>query len=255
MRALVSPQKERFNKYFYFKINNMEELKQAGLTENESKIYLALIDIGPSLAGGVARKTGLHRRTIYDTMEMLIQKGLVGYILKNNRKVFSAANPKRLIEIIQEKQDILSPFVDTLNQKYNLKKEKEETLFYKGKEGLKTIFEDQLNSKEVLILGASPKAYEILQFYFKWYDKTRKEKKIKTKIIATTKDLKKSKIPLAEIRYLPEKYISPVSVNIYQDKTAIILWAKEPIAILIKNKEIAEAYKDYFELMWKIAKE
>ena len=230
----------------------MEELKQAGLTENESKVYLALIDLGPSLAGQIARKTGIHRRTIYDTIEMLIQKGLIGYIKENNRKLFQAANPDRLLEIIREKQNIIAPFVQNLEQRYLSKKEKEETNFYKGKEGLKTIFEDQLNSKEILILGASPKAYEILQFYFKWYDKTRKQKKIKTRIIATDKNI--SNIPLAEIKYLPEKYANPVSVNIYEDKTAIILWASEPIAILIKNKEITEAYKTYFELMWKIAK-
>jgi sugar-specific transcriptional regulator TrmB len=230
----------------------MEELKQAGLTENESKVYLALIELGPSLAGQIARKTGMHRRTVYDTIEMLIQKGLIGYIKENNRKLFQASNPNRLLEIIKEKQNLLSPFVLSLQQKYHSTKEKEETNFYKGKEGLKTIFEDQLNSKEILILGASPKAYEILQFYFKWYDKTRKQKHIKTRIIATDKKI--SHIPLAEIKYLPEKYANPVSVNIYEDKTAIILWASEPIAILIKNKEITEAYKTYFELMWKIAK-
>ncbi len=232
----------------------MEELKQAGLTDNESKIYLALIELGPSLAGQIARKTGLHRRTIYDTIEMLIQKGLVGYIKENNRKLFQAANPERLIEIIKEKENILSPLIKSLQSKYNATKEKEETNFYKGKEGLKTIFEDQLSSKEILILGASPLAYETLQFYFKWYDKTRKQKNIKTRIIATDKKIAKSKIPLAEIKYLPEKYSNPVAVNIYNDKTAIILWAKEPIAILIKNKEITNAYRTYFELMWKIAK-
>ena len=229
-----------------------DELKQAGLTENESKVYLSLIDLGPSLAGQISRKTGLHRRTVYDTTEMLIQKGLVGYILKNNRRLFQASSPKRILEIIKEKENLLSPIVESLNQKYNLTKEKEETNFYKGKEGLKTIFEDQLDSKEILILGASPKAYEILQFYFKWYDKTRKEKKIKARIIATDKKMKN--IPLAEIKYLPEKYASPVAVNIYKDKTAIIVWAKEPIAILIKNREISEAYKTYFELMWKISR-
>lgn len=229
-----------------------DELKQAGLTENESKVYLSLIDLGPSLAGQISRKTGLHRRTVYDTTEMLIQKGLVGYILKNNRRLFQASSPKRILEIIKEKENLLSPIVEGLNQRYNLIKEKEETNFYKGKEGLKTIFEDQLDSKEILILGASPKAYEILQFYFKWYDKTRKEKKIKARIIATDKKMKN--IPLAEIKYLPEKYASPVAVNIYKDKTAIIVWAKEPIAILIKNREISEAYKTYFELMWKISR-
>lgn len=232
----------------------MQELKQAGLTDNESKVYLALIDLGPSLAGQIARKTGIHRRTVYDAIEMLIQKGLVGYIQKNNRKMFQASNPDRLLEIIREKQNLLLPFVESLQQKYSSTKEKEETNFYKGKEGLKTIFEDQLNSKEILILGASPKAYEILQFYFKWYDKARKQKKIRARIIAQSKEIKKSRIPLAEIKYLPQKYSNPVSVNVYNDKTAIILWAKEPIAISIKNKEIADAYKTYFELMWKIAR-
>jgi HTH-type transcriptional regulator, sugar sensing transcriptional regulator len=232
-----------------------ENLKQAGLTDNESKVYLGLIDLGPCLAGEIARKTGLHRRTVYDTTEMLIQKGLVGYILKNNRRLFQASDPRRLLEIIKEKQDLLSPIVSGLSEKYFKTKEKEETNFYKGKEGLKTVFEDQLEAREILILGASPKAYEVLQFYFKWYDKKRKQKKIKARIIAQTKEIKKSRIPLSEVRYLPEKYSNPVSVNIYGSKTAIILWAKDPISIVIKNKEISEAYRTYFELMWKIARE
>jgi sugar-specific transcriptional regulator TrmB len=230
----------------------MEELKQAGLTENEGKVYLALLDLGPSLAGQISRKAGLHRRTVYDTTEMLIKKGLIGYIIKNNRRLFKASNPNRLLEIINEKKQLINPIIKGLQERYTKTRQKEETNFYKGKEGLKTVFEDQLESKEILILGASPLAYETLQFYFKWYDKARKQKKIKTKLITTDRRIKR--IALAEIKYLPEKYSNPVSVNIYGDKTAIILWASEPIAIVIKNKEVAEGYKNYFELMWKIAK-
>jgi len=230
----------------------LQDLKQAGLTENESKVYLSLIETGPNLAGQISRKTGLHRRSVYDITEMLIKKGLIGYILKNNRRYFEASNPNRIIEILQEKQDLLTPIVSELLVKYKSKKEKQETNFYKGKEGLKTIFEDQLNYKEILILGASPEAYNILKFYFKWYDKKRKKKKIKVRIIAFDKKI--TDIPLAEIRYLPQKYQSPVAVNIYGHKTAIILWAKQPIVIAIREKEIADAYKNYFELMWKIAK-
>ncbi len=230
----------------------MEELKQAGLTENESKVYLALLDLGPSLAGQISRKTGLHRRTVYDTADMLAKKGLVGYILKNNRRLFQASDPNRILNILKEKQDLVEPIIKKLEEKYTKTKEKEETNFYKGKEGLKTVFEDQLNYKEILILGASHKAYEILQFYFNWYDKARKQKKIKAKIIAQDRKIKR--IPLAEIRYLPEKYSNPVAVNIYGDKTAIILWAEKPTAIVIKDKEITNGYRNYFELMWKIAK-
>lgn len=230
----------------------MTPLTEAGLTENESKVYLCLVDIGPSLAGQISRKTGLHRRTVYDTTDMLIKKGLIGYILNNNRRLFQASNPERIIDILKEKQNILQPLITELSQKFVLTKEKEETNFYKGKEGLKTVFEDQLNSKEILILGASPKAYDVLQFYFKWYDLARKKKKIHAKIIAQDKRIKN--IPLAEIRYLPQKYENPVSVNIYGDKTAIILWAAKPYAIVIKSKEVSEGYKKYFEVMWKIAK-
>ena len=99
----------------------LQELKQAGLTENESKIYLSLVDHGPNLAGRISRLTGLHRRTVYDVTEMLIKKGLIGYILKNNRRYFEASNPNRILEILQEKEDILTPIVHNLLKKYNTK--------------------------------------------------------------------------------------------------------------------------------------
>jgi hypothetical protein len=63
-------------------------------------------------------------------------------------------------------------------------------------------------------------------------------------------------IPYSKVKYLPEKYASPLAVNIYGDKVAIILWSKEtPLAIVIKNRAIAEGYRKYFEFMWKVAKD
>ncbi len=230
------------------------QLHEAGLTENESKIYVALLELGPSHAGLITRKTGLHRRVIYDTLDMLIKKGLIGYILKNNKRLFQASNPKKILEILQEKEHSIQEILPDMLSLYAQTKEKEETNFYKGKNGLKTVLEDQLSSKEIKILGASSLAYEILQFYFKWFDKKRVEKKIKAKIIFNKSD-KKQKIPYSEIKYLPEKYSSPLAINIYGDKVAIILWSKEnPLAIVIKNKEISQGYEKYFELMWKISK-
>lgn len=232
-----------------------EILEESGLTHNEALVYRALLELGPSLAGQISRKTGLHRRTVYDTTEMLIKKGFIGYILKNNRRLFEASSPKRFLEIMKEKENSINEILPEMLNYYEKTKEKEETNFYKGREGLKTVFEDQIETKkEILVLGASPLAYDILQFYFKWFDKRRKENKIKTKVIFNKID-KKPRIPLAEIRFLPQKYTSPLAVNIYGNKVAIILWSKEnPLAIVIKNKEISEGYRKYFELMWKIAR-
>jgi len=229
-----------------------ETLKSIGLTEAESRVYLALLELGPSLAGQLSRKTGIHRRNVYDITERLIQKGVIGYIIKNNRRFFEASSPERLKEILDEKQKSFNEILPQLNLLYNQTKEKQETNFYKGTEGLKTIFQDQLESKEILILGASSSAFEILPFYFKWYDKDRVKRKIKTRII-TNKEFNK-KVPFSEIRYLPKKYSNPLAINIWNDKVAIILWKSPPLAIVIKQQEIADSYKKYFELIWKSAK-
>ena len=232
----------------------IEQLEQTGLTKNESLIYKALLELGPSLAGQISRKSGLHRRTVYDTTEMLIKKGLVGYILQNNRRLFQVSNPNKFLEIIKEKENSISEFLPEMLDLYSKTREKEETNFYKGKEGLKTVFQDQLeDNKEILILGASNSAFEILPFYFKWYDKDRIKKKIKVKIIAADKI--KNKIPLSEIKYIPQKYNNPLAINIYKEKVAIILWKNPPICIVIKDKAVSDGYKKYFELMWKSAKE
>jgi len=233
-------------------INNLQEM---GLTKNEAFVYRALLELGPSLEGQIARKTGMHRRSVYDTTEMLIQKGLIGYILRNNRRLFEANNPQRFLDLVKEKEEIANSFMGEMMALYGKTKEKQETNFYKGKQGLKFVFEEQIaEGKEILIIGASPLAYEILQFYFHWFDKRRAEKRIKTRIIFNKID-KKIRIPLSEIRYMPKKYTSPLAVNIYGSKVVLIMWSKDnPFAIVIKQKEIADGYRNYFEMMWKVAR-
>ena len=231
-----------------------ESLEKAGLTRVEAKVYMALIDLGSSLAGQISKKSGIHRRTIYDALDRLAEKGLISYIVRNNRKYFEAANPSRILDLEREREEQIKIELPELINLFAKTKAKEETLFYKGKDGLKTAFEDQISEgKEVLVIGASAEASEILQFYFKWYNKKRQEKKIHIKFIANIEAKGKIKAPLSEIRYLPE--LGPAAINIYADKVSIILWSKErPLAIIIKNREIADSYRVFFEQMWKSAR-
>jgi sugar-specific transcriptional regulator TrmB len=236
-----------------------ERLRKAGLTENELNIYSCLLEIGAMPAGKISRRTGLHRRVIYDTVERLIQKGIIGYILENNRKIFQAANPSRFLEIIEEEKRQVQEVMPEMLSMFNSAKEKqkEDTLFFRGKNGLKAVFEDQLaEGKEILIVDTSNVAYEMFEIYFHWFDKRRKHGKIPVKIIFNESEKKeKPKIPMAEIKYLPKEYSNPSAINIYGDNVAIIHWNKQnPFVVLIRQKEIADGYRKYFELMWKSAK-
>ncbi len=228
------------------------DLRDAGLTENEEKVYLALIETGPNQAGKISRKTGLHRRTVYDVTETLIQKGLIGYILENNKRVFSAVNPQRIIDSIEQKKKELMPYISDLAQKFNASKKKESTNFYKGKNGLKMVFESQLDYPEILILGANRHAYDKMPYYFKWFNERRKEKKVKIRLITSDKSIN-PKI-FAETRYLAEKYADHMVINIYGNNVAMILWAKNPFAIVVEQEEFALGYRKYFEILWRVAK-
>ena len=229
------------------------ELSKLGLTENEITVYLKLLELGPSLAGSISRKTGIHRRTVYDITERLIEKGLVGYILNNNRRYFEASNPEQFKELVKEQESVVDSILPELMQQYNIKQDKKSTSFYRGKRGLKAVFDDQLAQKnDLFIIGGSAEAYDVLKFYFPHYDRERKKKKINAKIIFNYEAKKlKLKLPLATIKYLPKEMSTPSATNIYGDTVSIILWGEDPFAIVIRDKAIAQSYKNYFTLLWK----
>ncbi len=235
----------------------MEKLLQDfGFTATEEDVYLTLLRIGPSTAGIIARKAGIHRRSVYDATARLAEKGLIGYISQNNRKYFEAVDPERLREILKEREENLNDVLPKLKLQYTSVVEKQTTLFFKGKDGLKNVFEDQIaTGKEILILGASPLAHTMLTYYFHWFNKRREQKKIPIRLLYNEADRKKRTMKHAMIRYLPGEFQNPAAMNIYGDKVAIIHWSKErPFAILINEKEIAQGYRSYFELLWKTAK-
>jgi HTH-type transcriptional regulator, sugar sensing transcriptional regulator len=231
-----------------------EELTVLGLTRTESKIYSMLIELGRAQAGLISRKTGIHRRSVYDALERLIEKGLVSYIRENEKRVYIPTDPARLKEIAEEMTKGISQILPTLEQNYHSIKEKQETSFFRGKEGIRSIFEDQLKVGETIyIISTAYSATEGLKYYMGRYTEKSIKKKIKLQILYAKGD-PTTTIPLADIRHLPDEFASPVATNIYGNRVAVLIWSLEPLAILIKNKQVAETYKKYFDVLWKFAR-
>ena len=79
-------------------------LKQIGLTDHEITIYLTALELGESLASKISEKIRMNRTHVYDILEGLISKGLVSYVIKSNKRYFSATDPHRLVELVKEKE-------------------------------------------------------------------------------------------------------------------------------------------------------
>ena len=237
---------------------NQRLLEQADLTPTEAKIYLCLLEKGSIRAGEISRHTGIHRRSVYDAIERLIQKGLVSYIKTNNRRYYEAANPQRLLDLLKEKEENLREVMPELQLLRKLSEEKKEVLFFRGKKAIKTVFADQIQAgKEILTFGDAVNVNEIVKYYFPHFDKQRTEKNIKVRMMfdeSARKEKYLKQIPLTDIKFIKKGSKAPVSTNIYADKVSIIMWEENPKAILIKEASLANSFRSYFEFMWGFAK-
>ena len=239
-----------------------ELLEQLGLSKNEVKTYVTLLRLGSVPAGPLIKELGMHRAAVYNLLDILIEKGLVHYVLQANRKYFEAQEPERLFELItskkqrlEEQEDQLKEIIPLLTRQRQLASEKQEGTIYKGKKGLKSIFEDILRypDQEFRVFGASGKFKEIFNAYFiHWQDRRVKEK-IKLKIIyseSVKKEQREKELELAEVRYTKESNITPSTTLIYGDKVAIILWSDVPMAFLMRSKNVSDSYSNFFDMLW-----
>jgi HTH-type transcriptional regulator, sugar sensing transcriptional regulator len=239
------------------------QLKDLGFSEKEARVYLALIELGPSTTTEIARRAKINRTTGYDILESLASQGLVNLMGKTKIQKFFAENPEKVIVFLENKikkeQDRLRQahaLLPELLSVYNIK-EKPKVRFYEGIEGLKEAFEDTLTSYgEILAYAVGADMFKALGHdYFQNYFEKRKEKSIKVRVIAPDDPGSRAvamndKKQLRESLLIPkDKFYFSVETNIYGNKIMIASW-KEKFALIIESEEIANAQRKVFELAW-----
>lgn len=238
-------------------------LKEFNLTNSEIKIYLTLLKSGSTLAGGITTKTGLHRRNVYDSIERLIKKGLVGYIIKDNKKYFKATDPEHFLHLLEEEQEALKQKEEDLREILpkllvlkKLTKNNQRVTIFEGKKGLITILEDVIKMGGQNLVLSTTKIH-LIKDYLKWFHKKRVKAKVVDKLILNKKDINRAKqlakLPYTQVRIMSKEFDSPLALNIYADKVGILILSENPIAILIEDKEVYESFKKYFKLLWDMA--
>lgn len=240
---------------------NEQILEELGLGKNEVKVYLALLSLGESKVDEISKKSGIYRRTIYDALKGLIKKGLVNYIIKGKKKYFTASNPKTLLNLAKEKENQIKKILPTLLALREKKEQEIKTEIYTGKQALKNLIQEQFESGEFLGIGITSKAWELFPFSMHHMIKKMVKHKTKAKLLIhkeaqkiIEKTKRKLKIKNVEIRYLPKEYYTPSTTMIWKNKVSTSYYGQTITIIVIENKEITKAYRNYFNLLWKIAK-
>jgi len=228
------------------------KFEKLGFSSNESKVYLALIKIGSSKAGALAKYAGLDRSSTYNSLNLLLKKGLASYVVIGKTKWFQSSNPNNILSYLNRKVDLAKEVLPELESIRRETKLKENVRLFKGTKGVQTVFEDILHhASENLIFGSEGQFSKTMPAFAQRFMQQMKKRGIKVKSLvrSSRSDPADTKV----LRHIPSTTESPVVTNIYGGKIAIVIWSEIPEAILIENQKAAEAYRDYFNFMWKSA--
>lgn len=242
----------------------INELKGIGLSENEAKVYMAMLELGPSAVTEIAAKAGINRPTAYFQIDLLKKKGLASTRNRGAKQQFIAESPDGLRTLIQKeakqlevKKTELEQLLPELKTMYNLSDDKPVVKFFEGVDGLLKMQEEFLKCKEKKLIGVASldELFKIFPKHSQEYSDQRIRKKISTRLIYTTskgKILKeKDKAALRESKYVaPSKLPFSADITVFDDKVAIAALKGKISGTIIQHKEIANSFKALLELAW-----
>ena len=242
------------------------DLTTIGFSSNESRIYIALLELGRGTVSQITRRAAINRTTGYEVLSTLVAKGLVNISGKKPKQEYAAESPDRLSKFFdeqlqrdQEYRNTVSSLVPQLKSIHSISG-RPQVRFYEGKDGLMEVYEDTLTSHEPIRAYASVEdTQHTLPDYFPKYYKRRTQKGIKIRAIfpRTPEALALAEHNEEEIRetaLVPaDRYNFSPEINIYDNKVMIASW-KERLGIIIESGEIADAMKTIYELAWAEAK-
>jgi sugar-specific transcriptional regulator TrmB len=235
-------------------------LKKFGFSENEIKVYLASLEMGPASAQDIAKKAGLKRTTTYSVLAYLVSRGVVGKTIVKNKTRFVAEPPEKLLNLIGEIKENISKVMPQLEAIYNKNEIKPKITFFEGENAIHNVYEDTLKEKPQEILEWNTNAF--FERFPKDYNYIEKRTAlgIKARRIAgkgslwDTAHKNLDQKELAETLIVSKEIFDPkIEVNIYSNKVAFMNYA-ENMSVIIESKAIADAMRQAYELSWKGAK-
>ena len=243
--------------------NLLKKLNALGLSEKESRVYLALLPRQNVGTSKLINATGLHGQFVYMALERLEELGLAKHVLERGRKKFSPNTPKRLLSLVDEKKLVAQSVAEELQSRFSGAHEQDFEIF----QGESTFVSHEFNLLEempdgctVNVIGGGGTNYiDIIGTEIDEYERLRNLKNIKVRYISSAAQedsLKK----MATIRQNFEYKIFPnlekglVDTDIWPGKVVLSFFGNPILSFTLTNKEIADSYQRFFEALWEASK-
>lgn len=253
----------------------LQRIQKIGLTDKESLVYTALLELGGAFPSKIAKYTGLNRTTVYDVLIALSVKGLVNEIEKKNKQFYQLEKPSKLLKYIKnkvtiaeeelEKAETVFPEIEGLFAAVSYKPK---VTYFDGIEGVLSVYETHVNVEKPYEMLAWANVREVEDLlpknFFNNYISIKKKKGISSRGIFPDTDLDKTFLDrsyagfrediMPNVRFIvADKFPYKAEITIYGEKNvSIINLGKEKLTgVIIEDETIHGLMKMIFELAWK----
>ncbi len=239
-------------------------LSQYGLTDEQISVYLCLVENGDSKPFPISRLTQVPRTTVYRLLDELRNLGIVTIFKKNNINYYSAENPKRLIDRLKEKENIIKEIIPSIESLFDKKEDSSGVRIYTGDNGAKIGLDflyDYLEKKSIkqIYTYSDVSIAKHLPKYLDTIIEKREKLGIKVKMIVSenikneSSLYKKHYIPndKREVRWLPYKFLFNGTMIIGGTMAVCFsLKDKQLHTIVLESESIIQMFTQFFLYTW-----
>ncbi len=233
-------------------------LTKLGLTDTETRMYLAMLQLGPESVQNIARKAGVSRTAAYDLIDTLQSKGLASTFQKGKKKFFSAEDPDKLDDYFKGRMSEMKGQLDVLKRLMpelrvmSVGGGRPRVRFYTGEQGLRALFRDvsSVKSDELLEVVNVDTVYEQLdETLLMDLRKTEHFKHVPLRVLIH--GMPRNVASGAKVRVLEKAFGSfQGSIWVYADRVAMINLLGDIETVIIEQQIFADTMRVMFNAAW-----
>ena len=245
-------------------MNDLETvLSEVGLSEKESSVYLALLQLGRSSVTPISARSGVKRTSIYNFIDRLVALGLVEKTEERGRTLFHALPPSRLLELQRQRLRELEQALPRFLSLYNVSDHKPRISYFEGPEEMKNIVREEPRcTREALYVWPGEDVMEMIggAAFMTEIDRAR----VAAGVWIRTVRFRDKDIPYPtsahgekfkrELRFAPPSVRVSMGMGVYDTgKVGFFTSRRESFGILIESHELSKMMRVFFELLWERA--
>lgn len=242
----------------------LSELRGLGLSEKESRVYLAAIKLGSTTMQKIAKVSGVNRATTYVLVEHLMKRGLMSSYTKRKKRYFTVEAPEKLQRLLEteraelkEKEAMINHVMPQLHNLFEATHggDKPQVRFYEGINGVRNFRDEVLKCKDKNLynLYHNPKRRDAYEDNELQDFRAKCEKKgIHFNIFYSSPEgptKSNDRYSNVTYHYIPnEAYNSVTEYVAFDNKLMISTQEEDWLGIIIESKEIADSFKQILKL-------